>query len=154
MQRYNLFQQPHFALQDALFNSARSLQLNAGKAITALTIQAVTATVELGNQILMAKENHLLPAVDAYEPAVVDAVKQKHALVVADAQKVQEAIALERANLPALFAPFVNSQLACMLKSEAWLNPVLWYYYTDKELQQMEPLLMAIPMHFNHRRTA
>jgi len=143
MQRYNLFEQVHTTLQDALFIGAQSLR-------QALALQEkendtwdnIKATVESCQRLMQAKEATVLPAVDVFEPAIADALLQQHNQAAALAQKLQPLLQKPaEPHLAPLYKQYLCAQLQCLFKSEQMLNPVLWYYYTDKELQQMEPPL-------------
>lgn len=139
MQRYNVFKTVHFALQDALFNSAKSLQQ------TPEWPQQVSKAVEMSRLLMRTKEAAILPAVDSFEPSVVDAVKQAHRVADAEAQKLQKAFdSSEDINLNVVFNRYMITQLNSMLRSEEMINPVLWYYYSDAELQNLEAPLKEL----------
>ena len=146
MQRYNLFETSHLALQDALFIGAQSFSkqyvLNA---TVAFDIQKLREVVDGSIQLIDLKELFVLPAVEAFEPAVVDALKQQHKQSQAWSQKMRSALLQPAAeNLAALYKKFMCTQLQCGINCEEILNPVLWFYYSDKELQELEqPLLQA-----------
>ena len=146
MPRYNLFETSHLALQDALFMGAQSFSKQyVQHASMSIDIQKLKSIIECSLQLIHLKELFVLPALEAYEPAVVDALKQQHQLANGWAKKMQAAF-LQPADEPLaiLYKKYMCAQLQCGIKCEDMLNPVLWFYYSDKELQELEqPLLQA-----------
>ena len=138
MQLYNLFDEVHLALQDALFMGAQSIsKLAAAPA----QFQQLKEIAEDSLQLLHAIESTVLPAVDLFEPAVADALLQQHRLAAIEAQRLLEALAQNAQNLQVGYNRFLCAQLHCMRKCEEMLNPVLWRYYSASELHQLKQVL-------------
>lgn len=156
MQRYNLFESPHLALQDALFMGVQSFnkQKEPGTVVS-FSFQKLEETVADSLQLIYLIELYVMPAVEHYEPAVVDALRQQHQQARAWAHKLLNAIALPAdENLANLYKKFMCAQLQCSIKCEDMLNPVLWFYYTDKELQQLEQHLLQAADYIIQRSAA
>jgi hypothetical protein len=142
MQRYNLFQSAHNTLQDVLFEGAKSLQQasQAHYEMASPARQKVAEAIAVFQAQVQAKEAYLFPAVDPFEPAIVDAVKQRHHAAAQYANSLQ-ALLKEEKDWPALQQKFYRLmvlQLECMVKGEEMINPVLWRYYSDAELKRLE----------------
>ena len=139
MQRYNVFETAHLAMQDALYKAAKSLHPSSFSNEGLEKLPAVMDALQASTQLMQFKETTILPAVALFEPAIADAVVQLHAQVVTGLQKL-EVLLSEPVNgrVAVLFNQYMVAQLQVLFKSEEMLNPVLWYYYTDKELQEME----------------
>ncbi|MGV3657686.1 MAG: hypothetical protein ACO1NX_07015 [Chitinophagaceae bacterium] len=115
MQLYNVFDEVHLALQDALFIGALSI----GKADAALSqFQQLKEIAEDSQQLLHAIESTVLPAVDLFEPAVADALLQQHRLAATEAQRLLEALAQNAQTLQVGYNRFMCAQLHCMRKCE------------------------------------
>lgn len=141
MQRYNLFQAAHNTLQDVLFDGAINLQKGEGPALQ--KVEDAMMVVKLQTK---AKEESIFPAVDAYEPAVVDAVKQQHEAAFRLSSELEAILKEEKelAHLRQTFNQMMVAQLKCMQKGEEMLLPVLWHYYSDAELKKLEDRLEKI----------
>ncbi len=143
MQLYNVFDEVHLALQDTLFIGAKSLRNLA--AAPAVNFQQLKEITEESQQLLHAIENTVMPAIDIFEPAVADALLQHHRQAALEAQRLLEALAQNGQSLRDCYLRFLCAQLHCMRKCEEMLNPVLWRYYSDSELQQLEQVLQQKP---------
>jgi hypothetical protein len=139
MQRYNVFETAHLAMQDALFLAAKSLRPSAGYSNECLEKRpAVIASLQASAQLIAFSETTILPAVALFEPAIADAIVQLHAKVVTGLQNVEALLSAPvNERVVVVFNQYLVAQLQVLIKSEEMLNPVLWYYYTDKELQEM-----------------
>ena len=138
MQRYNLFQSAHHTLQDVLFDGAISLQKEG-----APSLQKVMDAVTVAQLQARAKEDCIFPAVDVFEPSVVDAVKQQHAVAFQLTQQLETILKEEQqlSYLRQAFNQLLVAQLKSMQRGEEALLPVLWHYYSDAELKKLEARL-------------
>ena len=142
MQRYNLFQSAHNTLQDVLFESALSLQ-QAPPAKKEKALQKVEEALTVFDLQTSVKEDYVFPALDAYEPAIVDAVKQQHHAADQLAKELKMIIGeeAELSHLRQVYNQLMVLQLKCMQKGEEMMLPVLWHYYSDAELKKLEERL-------------
>lgn len=138
MQRYNLFQSAHHTLQDVLFEGAISLQSEGSP-----SLQKVADAVTIAQLQARAKEDCIFSAIDTFEPSVVDAVKQQHALAFQLSQQINTILKEERqlSLLRQAFNQLLVAQLKSMQKGEEALLPILWHYYSDAELKKLEARL-------------
>lgn len=147
MQRYNLFQSAHNTLQDVLFDSALSLQqAPPAKEATEKALEKVQEALTVLQLQARAKEAYAFPAMDAFEPAIVDAVKQQHNAATQLAKELEAIIQEEGelAHLRQAYKQVMLLQLKCMQKGEEMMLPVLWHYYSDAELKKLEDRLDKI----------
>lgn len=156
MKRYNLFETTHLALQDALFMGAQSLSKHHLLSDTTVyDVQTLKAIVEGCMQLTHLKEVLIMPALEAYEPAVVDALKQQHKKAATWAQQLVAAFTQpDGEQLRALYKKYMCAQLQCDIRCEEMLNPPLWFYYSDKELQHLEQPLLQVAGNFTQRQAA
>lgn len=101
------------------------------------------------------EDHFILPAIEAYEPAVVDAFEGEHKEDIQLSRRLKDVLnGLLDANndydriefgksLNLLFAEFVIFNLAHMAKEESVLNKFLWRYYGDDELKQITKGIIA-----------
>ena len=149
MERYNLFNLVHKGLRASLYQTALHLQR------TDFTREKEkTAAIERVNEIIMLFEGHankedhfVLPAIATYEPSVVAAFEAEHEEDERLAHQLKECLKqIESAetylelliagkNLNESFVAFVAFNLVHMSKEESCINPILWRYYSDEELQ-------------------
>lgn len=145
MQRYNLFQSTHNTLQDVLFDGALSLQQAqaAAKEKETKALQKVTEALMVFQVQARAKEDCILPAMDAYEPSIVDAIKQQHQAAVQLVRTFEATLKAKAtlSNLQQAYNQLMVQQLKYMQKGEEIMLPVLWYYYSDTELKKLEARL-------------
>jgi prolyl-tRNA synthetase len=91
MQRYNLFQSAHNMLQDVLFDVAKSLQQTGHQPIdvAGLLLKKINEAIAACAAQVQVKEDYILPAIDPFEPAIVDAVKQRQQAAAKKAKSLQ-----------------------------------------------------------------
>ena len=142
MQRYNLFQSAHNTLQDVLFDSAFSLQ-QAPPAKKEKALQKVEEALTVFDLQTSVKESFVFPALDPFEPSIVDAVKQQHQAAAQVAKELKAIIGeeTELSHLRQVYKQLMILQLKCMQKGEEMMLPVLWHYYSDAELKKLEERL-------------
>lgn len=160
MTRFNIFNQIHKGLRAMLYDTALTLQQTSfsdpDEAATA--ISKVAAAVDIFDGHARHEDGFVLPAIQQYEPSLVDAFEQEHeedhALseklrgllmvyrhAVLDQVKIETGIAINRA-----FEAFLSFNLTHMVKEEAVLNKVLWRYYTDDEIKAInQRIVISLP---------
>jgi hypothetical protein len=157
MQRYNTFNMIHKALRALLYDTALTLQQtyfgNKEEAQTALRkIERVIAQFE---QHAYHEDSFILPLVSAYEPALVEEFEKEHEedhrigeqlthlVNILQATTLEEERVIAGSGVAKAYMDFMVFNLQHMAKEEVVLNPVLWTYYTDEQLLQMNARLVA-----------
>jgi hypothetical protein len=152
MQRVNIFNQIHKGLRAALYDTAISLQ----QADFTTEAEAEAALDKIREVVMLFdghahKEDHfILPAILPFEPSVSDAFEQEHVADIVLSRKLNAAVdefytllkaqdraeAGKRINIE--FTAFLVFNLQHMAKEEDLLNQLLWRYYTDAEIIQIQ----------------
>ena len=152
MERFNIFNQIHKGLRAALYDTALQLQqadfTSASESESVL--EKVKEVVMLFDEHAHKEDTFVLPAILQYEPSVVDAFEQEHvadfalAALLSDAVKQLDSLlkAGDREaagrKLNVIFVEFVAFNLRHMAKEEDVINNILWRYYTDGEILQIQ----------------
>jgi hemerythrin-like domain-containing protein len=152
MERFNIFNQIHKGLRAALYDTALQLQqadfTSASESESAL--EKVREVVMLFDEHAHKEDTFVLPAILQYEPSVVDAFEQEHVADLALARQLSDAVkqldsllkAADREaagrKLNVIFVEFVAFNLKHMAKEEDVINNILWRYYTDGEILQIQ----------------
>jgi hypothetical protein len=153
--RYNTFNQIHKALRALLYDAALSLQQTdfTIKEECDAAIEKVVAILELFEDHAHHEDNHILPAIFSFEPAIVDAFEQEHVTDLELSRALQLTIAeLYRTTttedkqrlgrqLTIAFIQFMIFNLNHMAKEEEILNEILWRYYSDEEIKKIEVVI-------------
>jgi DUF438 domain-containing protein len=150
--RYNTFYQIHKALRAMLYETAIELQRtdfdNEEESAEALT--NIENVVNLFDKHAYHEDTLVFPAVEKYEPSIVDAFEQEHVRdhelgsklrtliamfdsVESDDDKNQLGSAIRKS-----FVDFLAFNLEHMAKEEDIINNLLWRYYTDDEIRAIE----------------
>ena len=150
--RYNTFYQIHKALRAMLYETAIELQRtdfnNEEESSEALT--KIESVVDLFDKHAYHEDTLVFPAVEKYEPSIVDAFEQEHIKdhelgsklrtliamfdsVKSDGDKIQLGSAIRKS-----FVDFLAFNLEHMAKEEDIINNLLWRYYTDEEIRAIE----------------
>lgn len=157
MQRFNTFNMIHKALRAMLYDTALTLQQtwfgNEDEARTALRkVEAVIAQFE---QHAHHEDNFVLPLISAYEPVLVEEFEQEHVedhrigeqlihlVNIFSAATGEEERIVAGSGVAKAFMDFMVFNLQHMAKEERVLNPVLWAYYTDEQLLEMNARIVA-----------
>lgn len=155
MQRHNAFNQIHKALRAMLYDAALSLQQTdfACAAACDAAVEKIVALLYVFDEHAHHEDNHILPALERFEPSVVDAFEQEHVLdlqlsralqaTVADLYRTRqesEKVRLGK-HLTRTFIQFMIFNLNHMAKEEAVLNELLWRYYSDAEIKKIEAVI-------------
>ena len=156
--RYNTFYQVHKALRAMLYETASELQrtdFNSGDEVTSLLVN-ITTVVDVFDKHAYNEDHFVFPAVEQYEPSVVDSFGQEHvkdhelstqlrtliniySSLKADEERIQLGSALRKA-----FVDFLAFNLVHMAKEEDIINNLLWRYYTDDQIRAIEKQIIAI----------
>jgi hemerythrin-like domain-containing protein len=155
--RFNIFNQIHKALRALLYDTALTLQqssfTNPEEAEAALT--KVKNVLDIFDKHAEHEDNYVLPAIQQYEPSLVDAFEQEHVEDHELAERLRELIAtLEKESAADAqlkkghailhsFIAFMNFNLAHMAKEETVLNERLWRYYSDAEIIAINHSIVA-----------
>lgn len=157
MARFNMFNQVHKALRALLYDTSLVLQQTwFGDAEEAeLALDKVKMVVDIFDQHAQHEDNYVLPAIQQYEPSLVDTFEMEHIkdhelserlrgllAVYQLAQKSQVKMEAGQAIVSA-FQEFMIFNLQHMAKEEAVLNKVLWRYYSDEELLAINQKIIA-----------
>ena len=155
--RYNIFYQIHKALRAMLYETATDLQRtdfhNEDEA--AEIFQKITAVVDLFDRHAHTEDTLVFPAVEQYEPAVVNALEQEHVKdhelsqklrtlttifmsLRTDEEKIQLGSVIRKA-----FIEFMVFNLEHMAKEEDIINNCLWRYYTDEQIHLIEQKVVS-----------
>jgi hypothetical protein len=152
MQRINIFNQIHKGLRAALYDAAISLQQTdfTVEAETEEALSKIKEVVMLFDEHALKEDTFVLPAILQFEPSVVDAFEQEHMTdLVLSSQLValvngfdnllkaeDRATAGRKINIQ--FVEFLVFNLKHMAKEEDILNQLLWRYYSDAEILQIQ----------------
>ena len=152
MQRVNIFNHIHKGLRAALYDAAISLQ-QADFTVEAEadeTLAKVREVVMLFDEHAHKEDHFILPAIVQFEPSVADAFEQEHmtdlvlsnqlVILVNEFESLlkagDRADAGRKINIQ--FVDFLVFNLKHMAKEEDLLNQLLWRYYTDAEILQIQ----------------
>ena len=156
--RYNTFYQVHKALRAMLYETATELQrtdFNSGEEVTSV-LANITTVVDVFDKHAYNEDHFVFPAVEQYEPSVVDSFEQEHvrdhelstqlrtliniySSLKTDEERIQLGSALRKA-----FVDFLAFNLVHMAKEEDIINNLLWRYYTDEQIRAIEKQIIAI----------
>lgn len=151
MKRYNIFYQVHKGLRVLLYETATSLQQAdfTREDDIADVSKRIYEVTYLFDKHAYTEDHLVLPAIEAYEPSVVDAFEGEHkedeqlslrlksvvtALMDADNDYDRTELGI---SMNMLFVEFAAFNLKHMAKEETLLNKLLWRYYSDEELMQL-----------------
>ncbi|MGC4035292.1 MAG: hemerythrin domain-containing protein [Chitinophagaceae bacterium] len=157
MPRFNIFNQIHKSLRVLMYDTALMIgRTDFDNAEQYSTVaKQIRETVDAFDGHAHHEDESLLPLIQRYEPAVVDAFEQEHVTDHALSQKLRESLmALDLAVSPAAkrqlgvllmhsFIEFMVFNLNHMYKEETVLNNILWQYYSDEELVDTNKKIVA-----------
>ena len=157
MQRYNIFNMIHKALRALLYDTALTLQQtyfgNVDEARTAL--RKVGTVLRQFEQHARHEDQFILPLITAYEPQLVEEFENEHVedhrignqlqhlVNIFHATTLEDEKVIAGSGVAKAFMDFLIFNLEHMAKEEQVLNPVLWTYYTDMQLLQMNARLVS-----------
>jgi hemerythrin-like domain-containing protein len=155
--RYNTFYQVHKALRAMLYETATELQRTDfnNEEETRSVIASINTVVDVFDKHAYNEDHFVFPAVEQYEPSVVDAFEQEHVRdhelstqlrtliniygsLSTDEERIQLGSALRKA-----FVDFLAFNLVHMAKEEDVINNLLWRYYTDEQIRAIEKQIIS-----------
>jgi hemerythrin-like domain-containing protein len=161
MSRINVFNQIHKGLRAMLYDTALTLQQThfADSDQSDAAVKKVRTTVEMINAHTAHEDHFIFPAIQAYEPSLVDVFTMEHlknhslsdklvdSLVlhnhaVKPESKIETGQALIRA-----FQEFMVYNLEHMTNEETVLNEILWRYYSDEEIEAISKRIVRSRRH-------
>ncbi|HKZ67518.1 MAG TPA: hemerythrin domain-containing protein [Chitinophagaceae bacterium] len=157
MSRFNIFNQIHKALRAMLYDTSLTLQqtyfADAEEAETSL--EKVRMTVDVFDEHAAHEDHFVLPAIQQYEPSLVDAFEQEHekdhalserirGLIIVYHHAIKTEVKIETGEaINKAFIEFMIFNLQHMAKEETVLNKVLWRYYSDAEIMAINQRIVA-----------
>jgi quinol monooxygenase YgiN len=157
MSRFNIFNAIHKALRAMLYDTSLTLQQtyfgDAEEAETAL--EKVRIAVDVFDEHAAHEDHFVLPAIQQYEPSLVDAFEQEHEKDHALSERLRGLLAVYRHAIKTevkietgqainqAFIDFMIFNLEHMAKEETMLNKVLWRYYSDAEILAINQRIVA-----------
>ena len=154
--RVNIFNQIHKGLRALLYETSLLLQQTdfSSEEEMQLAIDRVTLVAELFDDHAHQEDHFILPAIQQYEPSIVDAFEQEHETDARLTRSIKDCLQAVR-----MASPFVRSEMANelsktfihfmvfnlehMAKEENILNKILWRYYTDEEILVIQHNIVA-----------
>jgi len=161
MSRINVFNQIHKGLRAMLYDTALTLQqthfADNDQADTA--VKKVRTTAEMINAHTAHEDHFIFPAIQEYEPSLVDVFTMEHlknhslseklvdSLVahnhaIKPESKIETGQAIVRA-----FQEFMVYNLEHMTNEESVLNEILWRYYSDEEIEAISNRIVRSRRH-------
>ncbi|HEX6332603.1 MAG TPA: hemerythrin domain-containing protein [Flavisolibacter sp.] len=154
--RYNIFNQIHKGLRAMLYDTAVLLQQTdfTDPSATAVAADRTNAVLKMFEDHASHEDNYVFAAISAYEPSVADAFMQEHHEDERLAQQVADSLqALEYAStavkpemaiqLNRNFVAFLAFNLSHMEREESVINRLLWRYYSDEAIMQIQQQVIA-----------
>ena len=157
MSRFNIFNAIHKALRAMLYDTSLTLQQtyfgDAEEAETAL--EKVRIAVDVFDEHAAHEDHFVLPAIQQYEPSLVDAFEQEHEKDHALSERLRGLLAVYHHAIKTevkietgqainqAFIDFMIFNLEHMAKEETMLNKVLWRYYSDAEILAINQRIVA-----------
>jgi len=156
MSRINVFNQIHKGLRAMLYDTALTLQQTHFADIdqSDTAVKKVRTTAEMINAHTAHEDHFIFPAIQAYEPSLVDVFTMEHLKNQSLSEKlVDSLIAHNHAVKPdsktetgkaivRAFQEFMVYNLEHMTNEEGVLNEILWRYYSDEEIEAISKRVM------------
>jgi hypothetical protein len=154
--RFNIFNQIHKGLRALLYETSLLLQQTdfSSEEEMNIAIERVTLVADMFDDHAHHEDNFILPAVHEYEPSLVDAFEQEHVMDGKLSRALKDSLyALQMASplvrpdmaneLSKTFIQFMVFNLEHMAKEENILNKVLWRYYSDEQIIEIQTNIVA-----------
>lgn len=155
--RYNIFNQIHKALRALLSDTLVTVQQTdfSNPAEGSAAIAGIRSVISAFDNHAFHEDHGLLPHIQAYDPALVDAFEQEHVADHALGEELHSLLrAWEQATTPETqlsagnrilyaFISFMSFNLDHMNREESVLNEQLWKYYTDESIMQISQSIVA-----------
>ena len=156
MKRLNIFNQIHKGLRTALYETAMFLQRTdfTSASETEEAISSIKEVLMLFDEHARKEDKYVFPAIQPFEPSLVNAFGQEHekdhALAVALEQSCDSFHYLEGTfekleagkNLNRDFVAFMAFNLEHMAKEENMVNQVLWRYFDDAYIMDIQKTIV------------
>lgn len=157
MSRFNIFNQIHKGLRAMLYDTALTLQQTdfSNPEEAEVAMGKVRVAVNLFDGHAAHEDHFILPAIQQYEPSLVDAFEQEHVedhelseklrgLLTVYSYAIKPEVKIETGqSITRAFIEFMIFNLEHMAKEESVLNKVLWRYYTDDEIKAINQRIVA-----------
>lgn len=157
MQRYNPFSLIHKALRAMMYDTALTLQQTyfADVEEAEVALAKVAGVVHQFEGHAHHEDTFVLPAIEAFEPQLVEAFEKEHVADLEIGSRLQTLLNIyrslstieERINcgscINKAFRDFMVFNIEHMGKEEVEINRVLWTNYTDQELIDLNARLVA-----------
>ncbi|GEO11261.1 hemerythrin domain-containing protein [Segetibacter aerophilus] len=157
MQRFNSFNLIHKALRAMLYDAALTLQQTyyADVEEAEAALAKVETVIHHFEQHAHHEDTFVLPAIEAFEPQLVEEFEQEHVAHHEIGNRLQTLLTIyrslqtseERVNcgscISKSFRDFMVFNINHMAKEEIEINRVLWANYTDQELLDLNARLTA-----------
>ena len=155
--RYNTFYMVHKALRAMLYETAIELQktdFDNDDEATSL-IANITFVIDTFDKHAYNEDHFVFPAVQQYEPSVVDTFEQEHVrdhelsnklrtlIKIYDSLRTNEEKIQLGSAMRKSFVEFLSFNLVHMAKEEDIINNLLWRYYTDEQIRAIERQVIA-----------
>jgi hemerythrin-like domain-containing protein len=153
--RYNIFYQIHKGLRALLYDTQLLLQRTDYTAADelAMAVERIELVVDLFEDHAYHEDNMILPAIQEFEPSVVDLFEQEHVQdhqLAKDLEHCVQALQLASTSvkpgmgslLDKTFLDFTIFNLQHMAKEEDVLNKLLWRYYKDEEIKAIHQQIL------------
>jgi hemerythrin-like domain-containing protein len=154
--RVNIFNQIHKGLRALLYETSILLQQTdfSNEEELQTAVKRVTLVADMFDDHAHHEDNFILPAINEYEPSMVDAFEQEHELDTKLTRALKDSLyALQMASplvrpnmaneLSKTFVQFMVFNLEHMAKEENILNKILWRYYSDEEILDIQRKIVA-----------
>lgn len=155
--RFNIFNQIHKALRALLYDTSLTVQQSnfANPEEVAIALDKIRKALDIFDKHAAHEDKHVLPAIQQFEPSMVDAFEQEHVEDHALAEKLRALISdFGKAETPTkqlvtgkeimhAFNAFLSFNLDHMAKEESVINDRLWRYYNDQEIMEISQKILA-----------
>jgi hemerythrin-like domain-containing protein len=154
--RVNIFNQIHKGLRALLYETSLLLQQTdfSDEQEMKAAINRVIMVADLFDDHAHHEDTYVFTAIQQYEPSIVDAFEQEHAMDAKLTRALKDSLqALEMASplvrqemaneLSRTFIQFMIFNLEHMAKEENILNKILWRYYSDADILELQRKIVA-----------
>jgi hypothetical protein len=154
--RINIFNQIHKGLRALLYETSILLQQTdfSNEEEMKIAVSRVTLVADLFDDHAHHEDKFVLPAIQEYEPSIVDAFAQEHVMDAKLTRGIKDSLqALQMASpmvrtdmayeLSKIFMQFMFFNLEHMAKEETILNKILWRYYSDEDILNIQRNIVA-----------
>lgn len=149
--RYNIFFRTHQGLRALLYETALQVQRTdfSLPAEAEATLETLVEMLQIFEQHTVSEDAWIFPALEGFDPAVRDAFAQEHVKDRLLSKLVHESLKLYGSatcaedkmavgnTIQQSFDRFLHFSLTHMAREEEVLNPILWQYYSDRDLEEI-----------------